>query len=686
MSRTELDEARSILPGLVVRWLVDDGTEVYAGQPVVVTETMKCEQTVRAGCAGVIRPRVRLGEVIEPGEVLFSVDAAPVRDQAVSGGRPPRPLRPEAVLDLVCGRTGDDVLAPWAAYGHFVEYDLDPAPGAVVPSVATGDRLVPAGPDHERDCGVLVGLLTHRLDGHPDGVTRVWIGGDSGRAMGAVSEAECRRIIAAFDLAEELGVPVEWVAVSAGARIAWDTGTETMDWCAAVVARIVTFTQGGGQVVVVVNGVNVGAQSYWNAEATMLGHHRGMLVMVGDNAMVLTGKNALAMSGGGRHESDAHIGGYESVMGPNGQAHHVATDLAEAYRLVFTHHTLSTPRRDGGAAVVESSDPVTRDVRSEDYSVDDAFDTVGDILDELGTPGRKHPFAIRPVMSALVDRDAPVLERWSDQADAAGAVVWDSRLGGAPLTVVGIEARPHRADSGPHWLAGSTLHPEGSRKIARAVNAASGLRPVVVLASLAGFDGSARSMQGRQLEFGAEIARAVTRFEGPLVVVVLGRFHGGAYVVFSKALNPSVRIVALCGTYVSVIGGDSAAEVVFARDLRANVAQALRDDPGADPGEVHRRERDRIAREFDRVHNVERAAAVGSIDEVIEPVALRPTVARLIGVPEQAGPGSDSDSGPDSSSGVGSVSGTSGLELGGEASGAQARERRAWASSPAMTR
>ena len=60
--------------------------------------------------------------------------------------------------------------------------------------------------------------------------------------------------------------------------------------------------------------------------------------------------------------------------------------------------------------------------------------------------------------------------------------------------------------------------------MAKAINAASGNRPVVVLASLSGFDGSARSMKGRQLEFGAEIARAVTNFDGPIVVVVLGRF------------------------------------------------------------------------------------------------------------------------------------------------------------------
>ena len=450
--------------------------------------------------------------------------------------RGPRPLAPQSVVDLVCGPNADPRLGPAARSGTFVEYDLVETP-PMFANPSPGDRLVRVEPGHERECGVMIGVMTHVVDGHPEGISRVWIGGDPSRSMGAVAEAECRRIIAAIDLAERLDVPVEWVAISAGARIAWDSGTENMDWCAAVVARLITFTQRGGQVVVVVSGINVGAQSYWNAEATMLGHHKGMLIMLPDQAMVLTGKRALALSGGGTHATDAHIGGYDEVMGPNGQAHHKAATMIDAYRMVFSHHSLCSRRRDDGAPVVASSDPLDRDITPDRYTEPEPFATVGEVLDKSTHPGRKQAFAMRSVMGAVVDRDAPVLERWTDMADARGTIVWDSRIGGSPVSVLGIEARPVKSDTGDHWLSASTLHPEGSRKVAKAINAASGNRPVVVLASLSGFDGSARSMKGRQLEFGAEIARAVTNFEGPIVVVVLGRFHGGAYVVFSKALN-----------------------------------------------------------------------------------------------------------------------------------------------------
>ena len=49
-------------------------------------------------------------------------------------------------------------------------------------------------------------------------------------------------------MAEHLGVPLEWFALSAGAKIAMDSGTETMDWIAAVLRRIVLFTQAGGEI------------------------------------------------------------------------------------------------------------------------------------------------------------------------------------------------------------------------------------------------------------------------------------------------------------------------------------------------------------------------------------------------------------------------------------------------------
>ena len=165
--------------------------------------------------------------------------------------------------------------------------------------------------------------------------------------------------------------------------------------------------------------------------------------------------------------------------------------------------------------------------------------------------------------------------------DAEVGVVWDAHLGGWPVAVIGIESRGLSrhgvipADGPEQWTSG-TLFPRASKKLARAINAASGRRPLVVLANLAGFDGSPESMREWQLEYGAEIGRAVVNFDGPIVFCVVSRYHGGAFVVFSQRLNEGLEAVALEGAHASVIGGAPAAAVVFARDVEQTARRDAR--------------------------------------------------------------------------------------------------------------
>jgi acetyl-CoA carboxylase carboxyltransferase component len=286
---------------------------------------------------------------------------------------------------------------------------------------------------------------------------------------------------------------------------------------------------------------------------------------------------------------------------------------------------------------------------------DSDFTTVGQIFSVESNPDRKKPFDIRTVMRALSDQDHPVLERWAGMADADTAAVQDVHLGGRPVCLLGIESRsvPRRGfppTDGPDTYTAGTLFPRSSKKAARAINAASGNRPLVVLANLSGFDGSPESMRKLQLEYGAEIGRAVVNFNGPIVFCVISRYHGGAFVVFSKALNPNMTVLAVEGSFASVLGGAPAAAVVFARDvdkrtgndprvlaLAARVAEAPAATRAALAAElaelrssVRAEKLTEVATEFDRVHSIQRAVDVGSVDAIISCAELRPQIIEAV--------------------------------------------------------
>jgi len=610
--------------------------------------------------------RLRLGAGAEPRETVLSV-ANPAGHGLVfrfddPGDRPLLPLDeytqkvvrmrqrgltyPYEVVRMLTPsreRTASD-LPP----GDFQEYDLD-----------AGQQLVPVERAPGRNtANVVVGVIRNYTAKHPEGLTRVVVLGDPSREVGSVAEPECRRILGGLDLAESMGVPFEWFALSAGAKISMESGTENMDWIGRVLRRLIEFTQAGREVNVVVTGINVGAQPYWNAEATMLMHTRGILVMMPESAMVLTGKTALDYSGSVSAEDNLGIGGYERIMGPNGQAQYWARDPNEACRILLRHYDHSyvvpgesAPRR------ARTADPFDRDVRTFPHAAVEGADfrLVGDVFSDATNPGRKRPFDIRSVMLSVTDQDHQPLERWAGMRDAEIAVVWDAHVGGYPVCLLGLESRTLArlgfvpTDGPDHWTSG-TLFPMSSKKVARAINAATGNRPLVILANLAGFDGSPESMRRRQLEFGAEIGRAVVNFRGPIVFVVVSRYHGGAFVVFSRTLNDNMQVAALEGTYASVIGGAPAAAVVFAREVDARTRKdprvvALEQDLAGADDDARRRLRPRLAAlmksvrseklgevadAFDRIHSVQRALKVGSLDTILPAGRLRPYLIEAI--------------------------------------------------------
>jgi acetyl-CoA carboxylase carboxyltransferase component len=569
----------------------------------------------------------------------------PARDyeRKVVEARRRRLVYPYEIIRLLTGGSSKNGVAnqegePDLPPGKFEEFDLD-EDSATPTAVSVAGR-----PYGMNVSSVVLGVIDTPTEKVSEGMKRVLVLSDPTIGMGALAAPECDRIVAAIDLAEKLKLPLEWLPVSSGARIAMDSGTENLDATARVVRRIITFTQSGGVIHIIVQGVNVGAQSYFNALATMLQHTRGVLIMTASASMLLTGRAALEAAGAVSAEDDIAIGGYERIMGLNGEAQFYARNLADAYRILYDHYRFTfVPPGESAPRLFATSDPDTRSIMVFPCEPEEGHDfrTLGEIFDPDSNLDRKRPFSMRALMTGVIDQDGGHLERWRAWQGAETAIVWDAHLGGIPVSLIGIESRSlpregYSPTDGPLVWMGGTLFPLSSKKLSRALNSASGNRPVVLLANLSGFDGSPESMRKLQLEYGAEIARAVVNFDGKIVFLVVSRYHGGAYVVFSGSLNEELRPAALTGSFASVIGGGPAAAVVFTREVRARAARdprimKLRWGSGSSGRdrlesawkEILLEKQAELAAEFDSIHSVERALEVGSLEAIVEPEDMR---------------------------------------------------------------
>jgi acetyl-CoA carboxylase carboxyltransferase component len=157
-------------------------------------------------------------------------------------------------------------------------------------------------------------------------------------------------------------------------------------------------------------------------------------------------------------------------------------------------------------------------------------------------------------------------------------------------------------------------------------------------------------MRSLQLEYGAEIGRAVVNFRGPIVFCVISRYHGGAFVVFSQRLNEGLETIAVEGARASVIGGAPAAAVVFAGEVAARTRRdarlvALSEKVTVAEGSERARLRGELAEltaatrsdklrevasEFEHVHTIERALEVGSVSRIISAATLRPSLIEAV--------------------------------------------------------
>jgi len=240
-------------------------------------------------------------------------------------------------------------------------------------------------------------------------------------------------------------------------------------------------------------------------------------------------------------------------------------------------------------------------------SLGDSADRICDALTDIIPEDSSKPYDVTKVIEAIVD-DGAFLEV---QADFAGnIVVGYGRLDGHTVGIVANQ---------PKVLAGC-LDIDASTKAARFVRFCDAFNiPLITLVDVPGFLPGANQEWGGIIRHGAKLLYAYSEATVPKMTVILRKAYGGAYdVMCSKHIRADYN-VAWPNAELAVMGADGAVQIIHRRRI-------------ATAGNAEE-ERQRLVDEYtDRFANPYQAAAMGYIDDVIEPAETRVRLVKALGM------------------------------------------------------
>ena len=240
-------------------------------------------------------------------------------------------------------------------------------------------------------------------------------------------------------------------------------------------------------------------------------------------------------------------------------------------------------------------------------SLGDSAERLCDALDSIVPEDPNKPYDVNDVIASILDAGA-FLEVQADYA--ANIVVGFGRLDG---TTVGVVANQ------PKVLAGC-LDIDASTKAARFVRFCDAFGiPLVTLVDVPGFLPGANLEWGGIIRHGAKLLYAYSEATVPKMTVILRKAYGGAYdVMCSKHIRADYN-VAWPTAELAVMGADGAVQIIHRRRIEA----------AGNPDE----ERQRLVDEYtERFANPYQAAAMGYIDDVIEPSDTRRRLIKALGM------------------------------------------------------
>ncbi|GLY16550.1 propionyl-CoA carboxylase subunit beta [Kineosporia sp. NBRC 101677] len=407
--------------------------------------------------------------------------------------------------------------------------------------------------------------------GEIDGVKVIAFCTDATRMGGALGQAGSDRIVEATDTAVAENCPVVGVWHSGGAKLA--DGVESMNGVGEMFAAM---TRASGKVpqISVIVGPAAGAAAYGPALTDVV-------IMAPAARMFITGPDVVRSVTGQQIDMDG-LGGPEAHGRRSGVSHVSAHDEADAY--------------------LRTRDLVALLGRPGHFTPEPGMP--GEDLGALLPDSPRRAYDVHPIINAVLDPAEHTREAGSGffelQAKWAPNVVTGlGRLGGGTVGVVATN--PIRK--------GGCLDSISAEKASRFVRMCDALGiPLLVLVDVPGYLPGVGEEWNGVVRRGAKLLHAFAEASVPRVTLVTRKAYGGAYIAMNSRSLGATAYFAWPNAEIAVMGAQAAVEVLHRKKLAA-VAPEGREALLAEL----------VAQQEREAGGVNRALALGVLDEVVEP-------------------------------------------------------------------
>ena len=397
---------------------------------------------------------------------------------------------------------------------------------------------------------------------------------------GTLSEENARKICNVMDLALENGAPLIGLNDSGGARI--QEGVQSLGGYAEIFLRN-TIASGVIPQISAIMGPCAGGAVYSPAITDFV------LMVKQTSQMFVTGPNVIKTVTN-EDVTFEELGGAMTHNSKSGVAH-FAVDDDEACLVAIRRLLSYLPSNN-------VDDPPRR-------PTNDPADRMDQRLNEIVPAEPNKPYDMKEIVRAVVD-DGDFFE--VHEHFAPNIVVGFAHLDGRPVGIVGNQ---------PAMLAG-VLDIKSSTKAARFVRFCDAFNiPLVTFEDVPGFLPGTEQEWGGIIRHGAKLLYAYCEATVPKLTVVVRKAYGGAYDVMSSKHIRGDYNVAWPGAELAVMGAEGAVNILYRKEIE-----------GADKPAALRA---KLIEEYnDKFANPYVAAALGYLDDVIEPQETRPRLIRAL--------------------------------------------------------